>query len=485
MNIHPCTTIREAEQELFRSGVISSTELMSKVVDRLWQAVQQEPEFRGWSPRRVVVYAGRGNNAGDALGLAARFRCPITLRAVCPPRDFTPESAQQFAQLACHELSTAAPEAEDELLIIDGLLGSGATGALRPAYAELVAELNALRATGRRCRTLSIDVPTGLQADTGEVPGEAVRADVTAVIGCVKPGMLADRAEDYVGRLLCLPLPEVMLPESPGMQVATEEVLQWLPHRAYSCYKNRAGRVNIVAGSTGYAGAAQLCAEAALAAGAGLVALYCKEDIYPVLATRVAPEIMVNPISSYAEVPVDGARALVVGPGLGRQKGNEARSLHDLLLRCTLPMVVDADALNMTADFGWELPANAILTPHPGEMRRLFPAGTSYSRVECARRYTDIQPCTLVLKGARTVVTNGRETWFNSTGGPYMANGGQGDVLAGSIGALAAQGLSPMQAAVLGAWSCGQAAAVAAGQAAHARTIRASQVIAALPATLS
>lgn len=457
---------------------------MDAVVERLWEAVQREPELHRPALKRVVVYAGRGNNAGDALGLAARFGCPVTLRAVCPPQGLSLESARQFALLSAERLSLERPEPQEGLLIIDGLLGSGATGALREPYAALVQELNALRDASPRSCTLAIDVPTGLHADTGEVPGEAVRADVTAAIGCVKPGMVADGAEDYVGRLLCIPLPEVALPVQAEGRVATAEVLRWLPRRPYSCFKNRAGRVNIVAGSVGYVGAAQMCAEAALAAGAGLVALYCREDVYPLLAARVAPEVMVHPVKSYAEIPADGAQALVVGPGIGRVKGDEVRALHNLLLRCEQPLVLDADGLNLAAEYGWELPPQCILTPHPGEMRRLFPAGAAMSRCDCARRYVQQHPCTLLLKGARTLITNGEELWYNSTGGPYMANGGQGDVLAGCIGALAAQGVPPLHAAVAGAYACGQAAAMAWAQADYPHAIRATDVIAHLAAAL-
>ncbi len=484
MKVFPCEVIRSAERELFASGATTSAALMSTVVERLWQAMGREPELCALRPRRVVVYAGRGNNAGDALGLAARFLCPVTLRAACGLHEFSPESAQQFALLAGHELSTAVPEPQEGLLIIDGLLGSGATGPLREPYAALGREMNALRAASPRSCTLAIDVPTGLNADTGEVPGEAVQADVTAVIGCVKPGMLADGAEDYVGRLLCIPLPEVELPGDVTAHVADADVTAWLPRRPYSCFKNRAGRVHIVAGNVGYVGAAQMCAEAAVAAGAGLVALYCHEDVYPILAARVAPEVMVVPVQSYAEVPVEGAQALVVGPGLGKLRGGEVRALHDLLMRCNVPMVVDADALNLAAEYDWELPEHCILTPHPGEMRRLFPQSAELSRAECARRYVEQHPCTLLLKGARTLVTNGTETWYNSTGGPYMANGGQGDVLAGCIGALVAQGLSSLRAAALGAWACGQAAALAWLAAGYPRAIRATDVVCNLKSAL-
>lgn len=485
MEVHNCSVIRAAEQALFASGATTSGALMSVVVERLWQAVQCEPELCGWQPQRVVVYAGRGNNAGDALGLAAHFDCPVSLRAVCEPDGFSAESRAQFARLQGRDWSMEPVAAQEGVLIIDGLLGSGAAGELREPYAALVQELNELRAICPRSCTLSIDVPTGLNADTGVVHGAAVRADVTAVIGCVKPGMLADGAEDYVGRLLCIPLPELELPAGGSARVAGPEVKLWLPRRSFSCFKNRAGRVHIIAGSVGYVGAAQMCAEAAMAAGAGLVALYCHENVYPLLAARVAPEVMVVPVRSYREVPTEGAQSLVIGPGLGHPTGHDVRALQDLLRRCSVPVVLDADGLNLAAEYGWDLPPQSILTPHPGEMSRLFPAGGKLSRVECALRYVEQQLCILLLKGARTLVTNGDELWYNSTGGPYMANGGQGDVLAGCIGALAAQGVIPMRAAVLGSWCCGQAAATAYMSRGYPRAIRATDVIAHLGMVLS
>lgn len=434
---------------------------MDAVIRRIWDALEQAG-ILAHPPQRVVVYAGKGNNAGDAIGLAARFSCPITLRSVCPPGAFSAETRQQWDKLAERGFSTETPSPQEGLLIIDGLLGSGGTGELRSDYAKMVLELNALRNSSPHSLTLSIDVPTGLHADSGGMGIVTVQADMTAAIGCVKPGLLRDGAEDYVGRLLCIPLPEAPLPAAQGIQVADDSLQAWLPRRRYSCYKNRAGRVNIVAGSVGYAGAAQLCASAAVHAGAGLVSLYCPHEIYPILAARVEAEVMVHPVRSYREVPCEGAQALVIGPGLGqRLPEKEEIALEALLARFPGPIVLDADGLNLAAERGWQVPQQCILTPHPGEMRRLYPASVNMSRAETVRRYVAAHACTLLLKGARTITSNGVSTWYNSTGGPYMANGGQGDALSGAIAALAAQGLPPLQAAALGAYRCGLAAEMA------------------------
>ncbi len=472
MKICTSQSVREAEQCLFASGKMGSLELMNRVIDRLWNACRTTPMLRHFEPSGIVVYAGSGNNAGDAIGLAARWGLPVTLRCA---GTLSPDAR---AQLAGHEREEL-PAPREGLLIIDGLLGSGAVGALRPNYASLVRELNELRAASSRSITLSIDIPTGLDAATGEYGTEVVRADATAVIGAVKPGMLADGAEDAVGRLICIPLPEVgELPAADSALVAdASELGLLLPRRAYSCFKNRAGRVAIVAGSVGMAGAAQMCAEAALAAGAGLVVLYCLPPVYPILATRVAPEIMVRPVGSYADIHEPHAQALVIGPGMGEVQPVAAESLRRLATEFEGTVVLDADGLNTAAAWGWQPQPHWVLTPHPGEMQRLFPQSKGMSRRETVARYLEQNPCTLLLKGARTIISDGENTLYNTTGGPYMANGGQGDVLAGTIGALAAQGLSPFRAAAAGAWACGLAAERAWAAAGYPIAIPASRVI--------
>ena len=465
MKIATCAAVRAAEHAAFESGAIRSLELMDAVVENMWQAVQSAPELQ-FSPSQVVIYAGKGNNAGDAIGLAARFTCPLILRTACVADELSPDTRAQLARIPGTRISTAPPAPLPHTLIVDGLLGSGASGPLRPPYGELVQEMNTLRAAAPHSILLAIDVPTGLHADTGEAQSPTVLADVSCPIGCVKPGMLADGAEDYVGRLLPIPLPGISIPAADTATVLCPHTdgLR-LPRRAYSCFKNRAGRVNIVAGSVGYLGAAQMCAEAALAAGAGLVALYCLPDAYPLLATRVAPEIMVHPVHSYAEVPSTGAEAWLIGPGLGAPPAADRLALQQLILRAEGALVLDADALNLAAKLGWSLPPHAILTPHPGEMKRLLatyaPGCTATTRRAIAHSFVAACPCTLLLKGARTFITDGTHSCYNSTGGPYMACGGQGDALAGVIAALAAQGLEPYQAAATGAYTCGLAATTA------------------------
>lgn len=483
MNIHPSALLRAAEQAAFESGATTPDALMDAAIAACCALLEQDAAFAGAARRyrRAIVYAGKGNNAGDAIGLA---RClgfaDIHLRCAAPLHTMSAETRRQLAAIPPERqhVEPATPAIDGPALLIDGLLGSGARGSLRPEYAQLVEELNTLRRTHPRSLTLALDIPTGLAPDTPALPRCAVRADATLAIGCVKPGMLADGAEDYVGRLLCVPLPPscIQLPESPA-QALGEDTLTWLPQRAYSHYKNRAGRVRVIAGSPGYTGAAQMCAEAALAAGAGLIELYCLPGEHAILAARVAAEIMVRPVTSYAEVPAEGADALLIGPGLGQPSVENRRALQALVESTTCPLVLDADGLNLAAAHRWALPRTAILTPHPGEMRRLFPAAAELTRAAAAASFVGSTPCTLLLKGARSIITDGERFYYNTTGGPWMANGGQGDVLSGAVAALAAQGLPPVRAAALGAWLCGRAATCAWAAAGFPLAVRATQLL--------
>lgn len=470
MKIAGAQGIRQAEQAAFAAGKATPSGLMDAVVARLCRGLP-------FTPQRVVAYIGRGNNGGDAVGLAASFACPVILRHPGEKFEVSEETQRQLDRARHMEVADTAPEPEADTLVIDGLLGSGAHGELRADYAACVHEMNALRLGAPRCRTLAIDMPTGLGT------GVCVQADATAAIGCVKPEMLADGAEDFVGRLHCIPLPEVEIPaECADTVLEPLHPLCRLPRRPYSLFKNRAGRVAIVAGSIGYLGAAQMCAEAAVQAGAGLVALYCHVDAYPLLAACVAPEVMVRPVKSYAEISEPDAQCLLMGPGLGAVEGAEADALHALAMDFRGTVVLDADALNLAAARGWEFHGRCILTPHPGEMRRLDPRPAA-TRREVVRRFLERHDCTLLLKGARTIVANRTHACYNGTGGPFMANGGQGDTLSGCIAALAAQGLAPLHAAALGAYACGLAAEMV--QACNgAPAVRATQVAHALPAAL-
>jgi NAD(P)H-hydrate epimerase len=243
-------------------------------------------------------------------------------------------------------------------------------------------------------------------------------------------------------------------------------------------HKGDCGRVGIVAGSPGFAGAAVMCAEAALHAGAGLVTLYVEPAIQATVAARVSPEVMVHTFTTPRALLERQHDALAIGPGLGRDRDAEAL---EVIARAALPMVIDADALNALAarpDAAWTFPGPRLVTPHPGEMQRLVPGSIHRPRREVAEKFVERHPVTLLLKGARTIVAErGRPLSYNTTGSPGMATGGMGDVLTGVCVALAGQGLDLYDAARLGAWLCGRAAEVATARGESDESLSATHVI--------
>jgi NAD(P)H-hydrate epimerase len=444
---------------------------------------------------RCVVHFGKGHNGGDALVAAALLSdagWKIELRPAFPYAEWSALTKKKH-----DEIKVEMPEEVQEtrrwlhfyqagyepgqVVVLDGLLGIGSGGPLRGPIRDAARAINQLR-KHQLARVVAIDLPTGVDADTGAVDADAVIADWTLTVGHAKTGLFADAATRHVGRLVVLPLDDLTMEEddldSTRPVVATSDTLRaLLPLRNFDTHKGQCGRVGIVAGSRGTLGAAHLAGEACLYAGAGLVTLFVTEDIYPLIAPSAASEIMVRPVKSYLEVLDTRLDVLAVGPGVGRSHENEIRQL---LERAPQPMVVDADALTILADdlsFLDRCAGPRLLTPHPGEMARLDPDSAQNSRRETVERFAARWPHTLLLKGARTLIgQRGHPLSYNSTGTPGMATGGMGDTLTGVCAALAGQGLSLYDAARLGAWLCGYAGEIAINSAEAEETLTPSSL---------
>ena len=231
-----------------------------------------------------------------------------------------------------------------------------------------------------------------------------------------------------------------------------------MPRRRFSAYKNQFGRIGVVAGSKGFTGAALMTAQGALRAGAGLVEVFVPEEIYSIVAASAPQESMVKPVQTYRDLLNEKIDIWAVGPGLGKSLAAE---ILNLIEDAEQPMVVDADGLNVLSekiDILKQCRGPRLLTPHPGEMKRLFDF-TKMSRAHTARNFCEQYPVALLLKGSRTIVCERDQPLsYNSTGNPGMASGGMGDVLTGVCAGLVGQGLSLYDAARLGAWVCGRAA---------------------------
>jgi hydroxyethylthiazole kinase-like uncharacterized protein yjeF len=331
---------------------------------------------------------------------------------------------------------------------VDALYGTGLQRALTPDVAALV---NRIHATG--VPVLALDVPSGVNADTGDVPGDAVQASVTVTFIAAKRGLFTGLAPGYVGNVQweSLGLPDTLWQ---GAQADAELMQPWtLPPRPRQAHKGNNGHVLAIGGDHGTAGAIRLCGEAALRGGAGLVSVATRAE-HLISLNSARPELMAHDVNGpqALEALLPRATVLAVGPGLGQ--GAWGHALWLTALEAGLPLVLDADGLNLLAREPRQLPGTAVITPHPGEAARLLGCTTAdvgkdrfVAVRELARRYRTVA----VLKGAGSLVADpsGRVAvcpWGN----PGMATGGMGDLLTGIIAALIAQGCDAWQAACLG-----------------------------------
>jgi hydroxyethylthiazole kinase-like uncharacterized protein yjeF len=457
-----CRQMQQCEEAAFSRGVTAAA-LMEEAGRGIADVVRQ------FAPRAgsLVLFLGKGNNAGDALVAARELVADgwqLYARLSGEPAAMKDLPRQHLMVLGSLVRilrdATTFDFPAGPIVSLDGLLGIGAQGPMKPELQVLAREMNTLR-TQRHALTIAMDIPSGL--DGGE---DAVEADVTAVVAQIKAGLLEDGADHYVGRIALVPLATLSQTDGDAQaEVLTSRLLRsWLPRRANDMHKGDAGRIGILAGSPGFLGAAELACRGAIRAGAGLVTLLVKEDVYPLIATRMPAEVMVKSVDDYRDVLEMRFDSLAIGPGLGFAHEKE---IIEVIKRAKAPTIVDADALTMLAQHPDVLDATGslsrLMTPHPGEMDRLlrnFPGWHGMSRRMLVESLTETAPGrTLLLKGTRTVIaTHGQPTLFNTTGHTGMASGGMGDVLSGVCAAFAGQHLTLHQAAGLGAWLCGRAA---------------------------
>ena len=461
-----CAAMKALEEKAFAEGV-SAEALMEEAGEQIARAVRQFFPM----PGVCVAVFGKGNNGGDALVAArhlAKAGWDVRLVAVFPDGDWAPLPVAKFGEArGCHAASL--DEVSDckgrPLVVLDGILGIGARAPLRAPVTVFTRAVNQLRRRGN-ATVFALDLPTGLDGDSGVADAASVVADFTLAIGFAKQGLVADGSENFVGRLSVLPLRELtarIAPTTADAIPATPDVLTpMFPRRVFDSHKGDYGRIAILAGSPGFFGAAVLCATACVRAGAGLVSLYAARDVAAALSQMTPPEVMVRAIASPTELLDLRHDVFAVGPGLGRSV--DADIFH-LVEKIAQPMVLDADGLNaIAANIGLLRKAcgERVLTPHPGEMARLVPDAANRSRRATVESFTSRFPCTLLLKGARTLVgKSGEPISINTTGTPGMAVGGMGDVLTGVIAALIGQHVRAFDAARLGAWLCGRAAEIA------------------------
>ena len=454
--------MQAAEQAAVASGISIET-LMDHAGAGIARAVRQFfPK-----PATCIVFSGKGHNGGDALVAAdhlQRIGWKIDLRLPFPETDLSELTQKKLTAVRDNASKNAETIAlGPQTIVLDGLLGTGAKSFLREPIRSATREINRLRRE-ENGYVFAVDLPTGLDADSGEHdPEDSVAADFTVTIGFAKHGLIVDSALNYVGRIEVVPLPGLWSEASAPNELASSasSLGSLLPRRRFDAYKNQFGRIGVVAGSKGLLGAALMTTLGALRAGAGLVKVFVPEDIYEIVASAAPIESMVKPVRKYRELLEEEVDVWALGPGLGKSRGPEILNLIETLPQ---PMVVDADGLNVLADkidILRSCRGPRLLTPHPGEMKRLMDVG-KMARAGIARNFCDKFPITLLLKGSRTILCErGKPISYNTTGNPGMASGGMGDVLTGVCAGLVGRGLSMYDAGRTAAWACGRAAEIA------------------------
>ena len=470
---------------------ISSLQLMERAATRCTaKLLELYPDNHHWT-----VVAGPGNNGGDGLVIARQlFMRGDTVQVYRPQNrpcgaDHDANAARLERLLPTADLAAFTPPARG--VLIDALFGVGTNRPLAEPYASLVAAINRAPVP-----VVAIDLPSGLQAAQAHTPHSAVvHATHTLCLGCPKAALLWAEHETYVGTLHLLPigLDRAALADIPGARWLDPAWLraQQRPRRRFA-HKGDAGRLLLIAGSRGMTGAAVMAAQAALRSGCGLLTAHL-----PAACTTAFHAQVMEAMSDADPHPNHNSRltrgiaadALLLGCGLGTHV-DTAALLHDLAERYhDRPMVWDADALNLLAAdpaLQAKLPPASVLTPHPGEFVRLAgrPLAHDRERIAAARDLAARLHAVVVLKGKYSIISapNG-DTLINPTGNAGLAKGGSGDVLAGIIAALLAQGYPPFTATALGTWLHGLAADIALTHS-HLTSLTASDLIAAIPAAL-
>jgi hydroxyethylthiazole kinase-like uncharacterized protein yjeF len=453
---------------------------------------------------RVVVLAGSGDNGGDALYAGALLaRRGVAVTAIAAGSKVHPGGTAALREAG----GRVAADTEDAAglmahpvtgadLIVDGLLGIGGRGGLREPFAGLAAGAERARQAG--ATVVAVDLPSGIDADTGAVEGPAVRADVTVTFGAIKPGLLIDPGAGHAGtvELVDIGLGPYLTADPAARAPQRDDILELLPRPGAESDKYRRGVLGLLAGSDRFTGAVLLSAGGAVRGGAGMVRVVTAQ-VAAVLVRQAWPEavVTVHPDDGGWDLlgSVGRVQAWVAGPGMGTDELAVARLAA--ILRTDLPVLVDADGLTILSQHEDLLPrsgglegAPTLITPHAGELARLLgtdPASVEAGRLEHARRAAAELGVTVLLKGSTTIIASpeAEPVLVNPTGTPWLATAGSGDVLSGLTGALLAQGLVPAQAGLAGAYLHGLAGRLAAspdgtGQA----PIGASDLVRALPA---
>lgn len=477
MKLFTTKQIAELDQYTIKNEPIADIDLMERASLQISNWLIQEAS----TEQKLVFFAGPGNNGGDALAIARQmadfdYTCNVYLLDFgkglkdSPKLNWQRLENQNKVSLFKMVSMDDFPVIEENDIVVDGLFGSGLTRPLSGLALEIVQQINQLLNV-----VVAIDIPSGLMGEdnSGNDPSGIIRSDYTLTFQFPKVSFLFPENEEFVGHWEVLPIglhPEGIetIPSSCYL-VDEEEMANRMPLRSKFDHKGSLGHALLIAGSYGKMGAALLASKACLRSGVGLLTSHVPHVGYGILQTAV-PEAMASidrHDNIFTEVPdLNPFAAVGIGPGLD-QKHNSCKALCELLEKAEVPLVLDADALNiLSKNKEWleKLPEGSVLTPHPGEFRRLVgEVSSTFDAIQKQKAFAEKYNCMVVLKGAHTSIASpdGR-VFFNSTGNPGMATAGSGDVLTGIILGLLAQGMPSLDAALLGVYLHGLAGDVAA-----------------------
>ena len=472
--LYTASCVKAMDQSLIGARAGGGLALMEEAGQVAFDLICRErPEARTLS-----AVAGRGNNGGDAFVVARlALEGGLDVRVYPLSESYAGDAAlarERYLAAGGTLLPFIPEDFEGAEILIDGLFGTGLNRPIEGPEAAVIAAMGRYRTRGfeyppNQRTILALDLPSGLDADTGRIHGCAVEADMTVTFLAAKPGLFTGQGATHAGRVFLATLGNPPTLRCTQQPIAT--LISWpktfLPPRARSAHKGLFGHVLIIGGSRGYAGAARLAGEAALRVGAGLVSIAAHPETAGMLGMN-RPELMVHAVSDPAELEplLTRATTVVLGPGLGRD--DWAAGLYARALQATGPLILDADGLNLLAERP-DRRGHWLLTPHPGEAGRLL--GWATERVE-ANRLEALNELGLrfgadiLLKGAGTLLGSAeRQPEIIPAGNPGMASGGMGDVLSGIVGGLCAQGLKLEAAARFGVLLHGAAGDLAAAEA--------------------
>lgn len=459
--LYTAEQVREMDRIAIEDIGIPGIDLMRKAGLAIFNLIRKY-----YSDYQVVVFCGAGNNAGDGYivaNLAQHLGIYTEVYTLTKP-----ENLQGDARLAHNEFVISGGVVKKfnndmnlaDCIIIDALLGTGLNRDVSGLYAEVITLIN-----DSSCPVIAVDIPSGLNADTGFSMGATIKADYTVSFIALKQGMFTGFAAEYCGEIL---FSSLGIPENVILQIdsVTRLVRQCcLPKRHQCVHKGNNGHVLVVGGDIGFSGAVRLAAEAALRVGAGLVTVVTHKT-HASFINMNRPELMCHGIDKAEEIQVllTKASVVVLGPGLGQNQWG--KDLFKQVATSDKTLVIDADGLNSLATCKVDR-ENWVLTPHPGEAAQLLRCSTGEigkNRFAAVAKLQKQYGGVVVLKGAGTIISNGEEVAVSTTGNPGMASGGMGDTLAGMIGGLLAQKLGLYEAAKSAVYVHGKAADLSAQQ---------------------